>query len=373
MSCDPAASGIAIADSYLLDEAGNELSMFDQGTWQLTNVFGNGELLATYDAKGLHFHLKDALGTRRVQTDDTGAPEEDCTSLPFGDQASCTLVSNPPATADDATPLHFTGKERDTESGNDYFGARYYGSSMGRFSSPDPSGVAYADPSNPQSFNLYAYVMNNPLINIDPAGTECVWDDGSYDSVEDFQTGTASVDASGNYTGCTDQGGTWVDHSVFTSNNMADWSSQANSTLADFVFPAARVTGSNLDVPMSGNVFSFSGMTQNQAINMFQQAGFIYSPVDTLLSEITRSHPGVNMRGKNPNCSIHLNIDPGSGQNGNPVTGSFHYDLFSPLEPGTDVLSPERTAAHAAADVAPDLLIQYAGTPKTWTGNSLCE
>jgi RHS repeat-associated protein len=37
----------------------------------------------------------------------------------------------------------YTGKERDTESGNDYFGARYYASSMGRFMSPDPSGLVY--------------------------------------------------------------------------------------------------------------------------------------------------------------------------------------------------------------------------------------
>ncbi len=63
-----------------------------------------------------------------------------------------------------------TGKERDTESGLDYFGSRYYASSMGRFSSPDPSGLVYADQSNPQSFNLYSYVGNNPLKFIDPLG-----------------------------------------------------------------------------------------------------------------------------------------------------------------------------------------------------------
>jgi len=61
----------------------------------------------------------------------------------------------------------FTGKERDSESGNDYFGARYYASSMGRFLSPDWSAkaepVPYAKLDNPQSLNLYAYVLNNPL------------------------------------------------------------------------------------------------------------------------------------------------------------------------------------------------------------------
>ncbi len=44
----------------------------------------------------------------------------------------------------------FTGKERDAESGLDYFGARYYASSMGRFMSPDPSGLLAAKPANPR-------------------------------------------------------------------------------------------------------------------------------------------------------------------------------------------------------------------------------
>jgi len=67
-----------------------------------------------------------------------------------------------------------TGKERDTESGNDYFGARYYSSAMGRFMSPDWSAkivpVPYAKLGNPQSLNLYAYLMNNPLGGVDADG-----------------------------------------------------------------------------------------------------------------------------------------------------------------------------------------------------------
>jgi RHS repeat-associated protein len=78
----------------------------------------------------------------------------------------------------------YTGKERDAESGLDYFGARYMSSSMGRFLSPDPSGLGYADPGNPQSFNLYSYVQNNPLINTDPTGMDCVYtSDQTSDSV----------------------------------------------------------------------------------------------------------------------------------------------------------------------------------------------
>ena len=69
---------------------------------------------------------------------------------------------------------HFTGKERDSESGNDYFEARYYSSSMGRFMSPDWSAkiepVPYSKLDDPQTLNLYAYVGNNPLSRTDPDG-----------------------------------------------------------------------------------------------------------------------------------------------------------------------------------------------------------
>lgn len=68
----------------------------------------------------------------------------------------------------------FTGKERDAESGNDYFEARYYSSSMGRFMSPDWSAkeepVPYAKLDDPQTLNLYSYVQNNPLIRVDADG-----------------------------------------------------------------------------------------------------------------------------------------------------------------------------------------------------------
>ena len=70
-----------------------------------------------------------------------------------------------------------TGKERDAESGNDYFEARYYESSMGRFMSPDyadeddgPMSIPYYNPSNPQSLNLYSYGRNNPVTNTDSDG-----------------------------------------------------------------------------------------------------------------------------------------------------------------------------------------------------------
>src|SRR5208337_2393297 len=78
-------------------------------------------------------------------------------------------------------PSRSTGKERDAESGNDYFFARYYSSALGRFTTPDWSAktdpVPYAAFTDPQSLNLYAYGRNNPLVRVDPdghcAGFEC--------------------------------------------------------------------------------------------------------------------------------------------------------------------------------------------------------
>jgi RHS repeat-associated protein len=170
--CNPntTTNGFQLTESYVLDQSGQELTMLDQnGKPQRTNVFAGSQLIATYDSTNLHFHLADPLSTRRMQVSAAGVVEGTFQSLPFGDK--------PTSSGGDATPLHYTGKERDTESGNDYFEARYYASSMGRFMSPDwndsPEAVPFADFENPQSLNLYAYVGNNPLSHRDSDGHSC--------------------------------------------------------------------------------------------------------------------------------------------------------------------------------------------------------
>lgn len=93
---------------------------------------------------------------------------ETVVNTPFGDGqptgGSCS----------DASPMHFTGKQRDTETNLDDFGARYFTSTMGRWVTPDwsarPSAAQYADLGNPQSLNLYAYVNNNPVTHVDADG-----------------------------------------------------------------------------------------------------------------------------------------------------------------------------------------------------------
>jgi RHS repeat-associated protein len=187
-SCDPTVAGVSPAineTDYILgpgDEQVTELASDANGLmmWMHTNVWAGGQLLGTYDTNGLHFYLDDWLGTRRAQTDYAGVAEESCSSLPFGDSLNCSgLTSNYAYAGLLAFPTehHFTGKERDTESGLDYFGARYYASTMGRWLSPDwsasPEAVPYSHLDNPQSLNLYGYVLNNPLSKPDLDGHGC--------------------------------------------------------------------------------------------------------------------------------------------------------------------------------------------------------
>jgi RHS repeat-associated protein len=174
MSCDPTANGFQFTENYVLGPGGEELTQFSVSggvsTWQRTNLYAGGKLLGTADELGLHFHLEDPLGTRRMQLSgnlaNPGQPETDIQSLPYGDQLN-PYPDQYAATSDDSTPFHFTGKERDTESGNDYFGARYYASSMVRFMSPDPGPFIWRDP---QTLNRYPYTRDNPLKYVDPTG-----------------------------------------------------------------------------------------------------------------------------------------------------------------------------------------------------------
>ena len=187
-SCSPG-NGFTPTNKYLLGSNGEQATELTvqsgSDTWQHSNVYAGDKLLATYDVLGLHFQLSDWLGTRRVQASSLGTVEETCTNLPFGDQQQCVTFGS----ATDATEQHFTGKERDTESGLDNFGARYYSSNMGRLQSPDPSGAAFSDPGNPQSWNMYSYVQNNPLNAVDPDGLDCVYIDNDTGRLTGFNRG----------------------------------------------------------------------------------------------------------------------------------------------------------------------------------------
>ena len=101
-----------------------------------------------------------------------GWPVWQGTFLPYGEEYNPQITTN---------HFKFTGKERDDESGLDYFGARYYGNTLGRWLTPDWSAnataVPYANFGNPQSLNLYTYGKNNPTTFGDPDGhcPMCPW------------------------------------------------------------------------------------------------------------------------------------------------------------------------------------------------------
>ena len=120
---------------------------------------------ASMQQQATHYYLSDHLGTVQLELAGAGWPVWRGEFAPFGQELDTNVTQN---------RYKFTGKERDTESGLDYFGARYYSSSAGRFMSPDwaskPEAVPYSSLDNPQSLNLYSYVNNNPLGKVDADG-----------------------------------------------------------------------------------------------------------------------------------------------------------------------------------------------------------
>jgi RHS repeat-associated protein len=90
--------------------------------------------------------------------------------------------------------------------GLDYFGARYFSGAQGRFTSPDAP-LLDQDPSDPQSWNLYSYVRNNPLIFTDPTGNDCVYVNSSGNGIDSINNQNTSKD-------CGKTGGYWVDGTV---------------------------------------------------------------------------------------------------------------------------------------------------------------
>jgi len=136
------------------------------GGWNRVETFAGERHIATYSggpAGTTYFIHADWLGTERARTTVAATTYETCTSLPFGDNLQCSNA--------DVSPLHFTGKERDAESGLDNFRVRYDSSNFGRFLSPDPNNAGgFEHQDDPQSWNGYSYARNNPLIYRDPNG-----------------------------------------------------------------------------------------------------------------------------------------------------------------------------------------------------------
>ena len=146
---------------YLYNLEGRQVAMLNasSGANIYDEVYAGGRHLASYSNSTTSFNHTDWLGSERVRTGPTGAVLETCTSLPFGDGQTCTGT--------DSSVLHFTGDERDAETGLDHTLFRQFQSLEGRWLSVDPLA---GDISDPQSLNRYAYVQDNPTNLTDPLG-----------------------------------------------------------------------------------------------------------------------------------------------------------------------------------------------------------
>jgi RHS repeat-associated protein len=205
---------------YVYDLYGNVASVLTPGsgnhdTVNADEIWAGSRHLASYFASSTYFTHADQLGAERIRTDVNGNACQTMTNLPFGD--SQTYVTN---TCHDSDGRTFGGLEYDSENGLEHTLFRKYYSVPGRWMTPDPAGTAFADLTNPQSWNRYAYALNSPLSYTDPAGLFCVWDDGSYDSSEDLATGSPDL--------CASVGGHWFDGSPSDYGLNADWSPDAN-------------------------------------------------------------------------------------------------------------------------------------------------
>ncbi|HEY6387040.1 MAG TPA: RHS repeat-associated core domain-containing protein [Candidatus Acidoferrum sp.] len=251
---------------YSFDLQGRWVGEFNSnGTGCETNVYARGRALVTYLDGHIYFQHADWLGTVRLRNTPTYPTYnfEKCTSLPFGDDLACPGQST----------LHFTGKERDAESGLDNFGARYNSSNLGRFMSPDPAGLLAQKPAYPQSWNLYAYAYNNPLILVDP-GLDCVYANNAANGVE-------SIDHDSDSEECGGAVGTWVPG--YVDENWAHF----NNNTGMFQVGSVDGAGANATVDYA----NFAAGTQTDANGNCTSGcggyGFAYA---------LRAHPAIVLR-----------------------------------------------------------------------------
>ncbi|HYP07677.1 MAG TPA: RHS repeat-associated core domain-containing protein, partial [Bryobacteraceae bacterium] len=150
----------------------------------------SGSLAAEYGgtpgAAGTQYMVADMLGSTRLVLDNAG-PVRRYDYYPFGEAILAGVNGRTTAAGHEALESaagprqRFTGKERDIElatsampSGLDYFESRYFSSAQGRFTTPDVMMGKTEWLVDPQRWNRYAYVRNNPLRYIDPNGEDLV-------------------------------------------------------------------------------------------------------------------------------------------------------------------------------------------------------
>jgi RHS repeat-associated protein len=168
---------------FLYSPIGKLAVMAHQTTSNVFLPLPGGEQ-ALYTNSTINFRHSDWLGSARAESDLTPPLMGDVAYAPFGESYA---PNDSPSTS-----LSFTGANQDTIPGTYDFLFRKYNPVQGRWISPDPSGFSAVDPTNPQSWNRYAYALGNPLGNVDPLGLDCVYlnDDDSVNHIKDGDCGS---------------------------------------------------------------------------------------------------------------------------------------------------------------------------------------
>jgi RHS repeat-associated protein len=173
-------AGLA-ATTYVYDGEGRRVQKIEQSGPTSTYVYdAMGQLAAEYDtgsstASDTQYLTADYLGSTRMLTDANGNPVACHDYQPFGAEIPAGINGRGTCYAGTDNPKQkFTGKERDEETGLDYFGARYFSSAQGRFVASDTMLAKKEWLPDPQRWNRYAYVRNNPFRYVDPNGEDLV-------------------------------------------------------------------------------------------------------------------------------------------------------------------------------------------------------
>ena len=143
---------------------GSKLGVFNGQTIKQLYLPLPGGAQAEYLSWGLsHYRHADWLGNNRLESSTTRTILDNNAYAPFGE----------PYVQTGNGEISFTGQNKDTDWLQYDFLARQYDPKQGRWISPDPAGLGAVDPANPQSWNRYVYVRNNPLRAVDPLGLDC--------------------------------------------------------------------------------------------------------------------------------------------------------------------------------------------------------
>ena len=174
----------SIQTNYTYDGNGRRVTKSTNGSTTTFVYDATGNLAAEYGGTvtegGVRYLTADHLGSTRLVTKQDQSIDRRIDYLPFGEFMPATVGGRTTAMKYEASETlaaltqRFTGKERDSETGLDYFGARYFSGTQGRFTSPDPLVISVSRLRDPQGLNLYSYTRNRPTIAVDDGGLATV-------------------------------------------------------------------------------------------------------------------------------------------------------------------------------------------------------